>query len=229
MTGATRRQFLGAVGAGAAASAGVPAGVAAHGTDGDPAVVSMHADYFDPVGLHVEPGDTVRFEVAAGSHSATAYPDRVPEGADAFDSGVRSDGSFEHAFEVPGTYDHYCVPHRAVGMVGRIVVGEPGGPAEESPLPDGEVPDGEAIVEQGAIGHGQFRGDAGGEFGGDGGGGPMGHGRRGRGGMMGNSRSGTGGPMGAGPGWMLLLPAGLLTTVVGATAGAAYWATRRSR
>lgn len=218
MTGATRRQFLGALGAGAAASAGLPAGVAAHGTDGDP-VVSMHGDYFDPVGLHVAPGTTVRFEVAAGSHSATAYENRVPAGADPFDSGVVSDGDFEHTLETPGTYDYYCVPHRAVGMVGRIVVGEPGGPAEESPVPDGDVPDSEAVVEQGTIAHGQFGGDASS--------GPTGHGRRGGGGTMGNRRHGAGGMTGrAGPGWAMLLPVGLLTTALGGIAGAVYWATR---
>jgi len=39
-------------------------------------------------------------------------------------------------------------------MVGRIVVGSPGGPAEDSPIPDGDVPESEAIIEQGAIAYG---------------------------------------------------------------------------
>src|SRR5213080_74914 len=29
---------------------------------------------------------------------------------------------------VPGVYDYFCQPHEAAGMVGRIVVGKPGGP-----------------------------------------------------------------------------------------------------
>ena len=27
-----------------------------------------------------------------------------------------------------GVYDYFCLPHEAAGMVGRIVVGRPGGP-----------------------------------------------------------------------------------------------------
>ena len=33
---------------------------------------------------------------------------------------------------VPGVYDYYCMPHEAVGMVGRIVVGQPLGPGAET-------------------------------------------------------------------------------------------------
>jgi len=103
-------------------------------------VVKMGNNYFEPIGLHIEPGTTVRFEIAAGTHSATAYENRIPSDASAFDSEVISSGGFEYTFEKPGTYDYYCIPHKSVGMVGRIVVGSPGGPAEDSPIPDGDVP-----------------------------------------------------------------------------------------
>src|SRR2546422_629038 len=32
------------------------------------------------------------------------------------------------AMPVEGVYDYFCLPHEAAGMVGRIVVGRPGGP-----------------------------------------------------------------------------------------------------
>ena len=32
----------------------------------------------------------------------------------------------EHTFTIPGVYDYLCMPHEAAGMVGRIVVGDPG-------------------------------------------------------------------------------------------------------
>jgi len=150
MTNYSRRQFLGALGAGTATTAGLTRPVAAQETP----VVEMENNYFDPIGLHVEPGTTVRFELAAGAHSATAYEDRIPADASAFDSGTISSGAFEHTFEEPGTYDYYCIPHKSIGMVGRIVVGSPGGPAEERAIPDGDVPESDAIVEQGAIAHG---------------------------------------------------------------------------
>jgi len=168
--------------------------------------VSMSSDYFDPVGLLVEPGTAVRFEVESGSHSVTAYEDRIPSGATAFDSGTISAGSFEYTFEEPGTYDYYCLPHQSMGMTGRIVVGGPGGPAEATPIPHGEVPDSDVIVDEGRIGA-----NASGNPGDDG------HrGMRGRG-------PGPGGMDGGGKGWHMLVPAGFLTAVFGATVGAIYW------
>ncbi|MFB6131116.1 MAG: plastocyanin/azurin family copper-binding protein [Salinigranum sp.] len=145
-----RRRFLELLGAGAVATAGLTGVTRARETP----VVEIRSDYFDPIGLYVETGTRVRFEVAAGAHSATAYPDRIPSGATAFDSGIVSGGSFDHTFETPGTYDYYCLPHRSIGMVGRIVVGRPGGPAEGSSIPDGSVPDSETIVRRGTVPYG---------------------------------------------------------------------------
>jgi len=36
----------------------------------------------------------------------------------------------EWTFEVEGTYDYYSQRQEVIGMVGRIVVGRPGGPGE---------------------------------------------------------------------------------------------------
>lgn len=169
----------------------------------------MGDNQFDPVGLYVEPGTTVRFEIEDGSHSATAYRDRIPSGASPFDSGTISGGGFEHTFDTPGTYDYYCRPHRSMGMVARIVVGEPGGPAEATPIPDGDVPDSEVIVEQGAVGS-----DASADTGG------VDHAGMGPGsGMMADG----------GPGWMMLVPIGFVSVLLGLVGGVTYWASRRGR
>lgn len=124
--------------------------------------------YFDPIGLFVESGDTVTFEIDSGTHSATAYEEgngqasvtRIPDGAEAFDSGILSEqgATFEYTFETTGTYDYFCTPHKSLGMVGRIVVGEPGGPAEGSMPPDGDVPASQTIVDQGAVMYSDFSG-----------------------------------------------------------------------
>lgn len=130
-------------------------------------VVEMITDnqgsYFDPIGLRIEPGTTVRFLNESGSHSATAYhpengdqPLRIPEAATPWDSGVYTTvgETFEHTFETEGVYDYYCTPHEALGMVGRIVVGSPqGGPGTEPPdeLPPAareKLPAVDTIVEQ---------------------------------------------------------------------------------
>ena len=105
-------------------------------------VIEMRSDalgsrvWFDPIGLYVEPGATVRWIVRENVHTATAYhprndnhPLRIPESAVPWDSGflVNPGDHFDVTLTVPGVYDYYCMPHEAVGMVGRIVVGQPRG------------------------------------------------------------------------------------------------------
>lgn len=112
-------------------------------TFADPVVIEMRSDtsgahvWFDPVGLFVEPGTTVRWVVRQNVHTATAYhpkndqhPLRIPEGAAPWDSGflVNPGSHFDVTLTVPGVYDYYCMPHEAAGMVGRIVVGKASGP-----------------------------------------------------------------------------------------------------
>jgi plastocyanin len=91
--------------------------------------------WFDPVGLHIEPGQTIRWiNLDPGnSHTATAYhpknferPLRIPEGAESWDSDyLLPDETFSVTLTVEGVYDFYCVPHEHAGMVGRIIVGQP--------------------------------------------------------------------------------------------------------
>lgn len=92
---------------------------------------------FEPIGLYVAPGTTVRWVVESNVHTVTAYHPangnhslRIPPAADPFDSGflVNPGSVFERRFTVEGVYDYFCLPHEAAGMVGRIVVGRPGGP-----------------------------------------------------------------------------------------------------
>ena len=95
--------------------------------------------YFDPAGVHIAPGDTVRWVQLSGFHSIAAYHPsndnhelRIPASAKPWDSGVlladdpKRAAAFEHVFTVPGVYDYFCKPHEMAGMVGRIVVGDPG-------------------------------------------------------------------------------------------------------
>lgn len=117
---------------------------------------------FDPIGLAVEPGDTVEWVIESGSHSSTSYDDRIPEGAETWDSGVLSEEgtTFRHTFETEGTYDYFCTPHKSLEMIGRVVVGEPGGPAEGSMPPDGAVPSSDVIVEEGSVSYDSFSAQA---------------------------------------------------------------------
>lgn len=91
---------------------------------------------FDPIGLYLQPGQTVRWRCVANVHTTTAYHPandhhslRIPEDAEPWDSGYLQPGAtFKHKFTVPGVYDYYCTPHEAAGMVGRIIVGTAAGP-----------------------------------------------------------------------------------------------------
>jgi plastocyanin len=136
----TRRGFLSAGGL-------ALAGLAAPGVARSAPVVEirMRSDehgahaWFDPVGVLIRPGQTVRWimDSPGNPHTATAYhPNnakhslRIPETATPWDSGflLNPGDRFELQLVAEGVYDYFCLPHEAAGMVGRIIVGRPGGP-----------------------------------------------------------------------------------------------------
>jgi plastocyanin len=136
----TRRALIQAGGlvlAGLAAPRRGPAGAAVE--------IAMQADptgadvWFEPAGILVAPGQTVRWVMRSpgNPHTTTAYHPRnarhalrIPEGAAPWDSGFLLEPGqwFEVTLAVEGVYDYFCLPHEHAGMVGRIVVGRPGGP-----------------------------------------------------------------------------------------------------
>ena len=92
--------------------------------------------WFDPIGVLLDPGQTVRWVCGANYHTATAYHPqnahhslRIPEQAVPWNSDVLAPSErFEITLTIEGTYDYFCAPHEAAGMVGRLIVGHPGGP-----------------------------------------------------------------------------------------------------
>ncbi len=104
------------------------------------------AVWFDPVGVLIESGQTVRWINAdrGNSHTSTAYhpqntdhPRRIPAAAEPWNSDyLLPDQTFELRFTAAGVYDYFCIPHEIGGMVGRIIVGRPGGPGARSPAKD---------------------------------------------------------------------------------------------
>lgn len=112
--------------------------------DGNVVEIRMVTDgqefYFDPVGVHIEPGTTVRWVLENDMHNTVSYsadndkPQRIPEEAEGWASPIFTEegATFEHTFEVEGVYDYFCTPHEALGMVGRIIVGD----AEAFPAQD---------------------------------------------------------------------------------------------
>jgi plastocyanin len=89
--------------------------------------------WFDPIGLHIELGQSIRWTNGdpGNSHTTTAYHPsilarslRIPGKAEPWNSDyLLPDQSYSITFSVPGVYDYYCQPHEHAGMLGRIVVG----------------------------------------------------------------------------------------------------------
>jgi rare lipoprotein A (peptidoglycan hydrolase) len=94
--------------------------------------------WFDPVGVLVQPGQTVRWINLdpVYRHTATAYHPRnsdhslrIPHDAEPWNSDyLRPDETFSIRLTEEGVYDYFCIPHERGGMVGRIVVRRPVGP-----------------------------------------------------------------------------------------------------
>lgn len=119
------------------------------GAEPEAAVITIGNNYrlgqwfFNPAGLYIQKGQTVRWESRKWGTTVTAFHPsndnhelRIPENAKPFDSGLIGQtiqNTFEWTFDVEGTYDYFCRYHEILGMVGRIVVGSPGGPAEQNP------------------------------------------------------------------------------------------------
>lgn len=102
--------------------------------DGFPSPENEDEFVFDPVGLHVKPGDVVHFDNLAHEHTASAFhgkwnpifPTRVPDGVPGFTSPPFVGGeSWLYRFTTKGVYDLFCFPHIPLGMVMRIVVFDP--------------------------------------------------------------------------------------------------------
>ena len=79
---------------------------------------------FEPKLLRIAPGDRVRFDVVDLGHGTQSIPGMVPEGGTTWRSGIGRET--EVGFEVEGVYGYLCRAHYSMGMVGLIVVGDPG-------------------------------------------------------------------------------------------------------
>lgn len=98
---------------------------------------------FEPEIVHLVPDGTVRWQIDGPDgiedhqHSITTYhpdtygPQRVPDGAEPWESGPLFEGDvYEHTFELEGIHDYLddrqlCISHETLGAVGRVVVGWP--------------------------------------------------------------------------------------------------------
>ncbi len=85
---------------------------------------------FEPAYLEVAPGDTVTFVPTDPSHNAESLPGMTPAGAEPFKGKMNQPVTV--TFEQEGVYGYKCLPHLALGMVGVVVVGDPGANLDEA-------------------------------------------------------------------------------------------------
>jgi halocyanin-like protein len=73
---------------------------------------------FDPPAIRIDAGTTVTWEWAGDAGHSVTHEEEM------FNSEVMSgDGTtFEHTFEETRTYLYHCIPHKALGMKGAVVV-----------------------------------------------------------------------------------------------------------
>ena len=77
---------------------------------------------FEPKIVRVNVGDKVQWKATDKGHNVEFIKNGVPEGVDKFKSKYNKDT--EYKFTIPGIYAYWCTPHKNMGMIGFVVVGE---------------------------------------------------------------------------------------------------------
>ncbi len=76
---------------------------------------------FEPKIVRVNVGDTVLWKATDKGHNVEFIKKGVPDGVDKFKSKYNKDTSY--TFKTPGIYAYWCTPHKSMGMIGFVVVG----------------------------------------------------------------------------------------------------------
>ena len=72
--------------------------------------------------VRIDPGDTVFWKATDRGHNVEFISKNgVPDGVEKFKSKVGKDTEF--TFTIPGIYAYWCVPHKTLGMIGFVIVG----------------------------------------------------------------------------------------------------------
>ncbi len=73
--------------------------------------------------VRVNVGDTIFWQATDPGHNVEFIKKNgTPEGVDKFKSKVSKDA--EYTFTIPGIYAYWCTPHKTMGMIGFVIVGD---------------------------------------------------------------------------------------------------------
>ena len=67
-------------------------------------------------------GDSISWKATTKGHNVEFIKGGVPEGVKKFKSKFNKDA--DYTFNVPGIYAYWCTPHKTMGMIGFVVVGD---------------------------------------------------------------------------------------------------------
>ena len=71
--------------------------------------------------VKVDSGDTIFWKATDSSHNVEFIKGGIPEGVKKFKSKLSED--VQYKFTIPGIYAYWCTPHKSMGMIGFIIVG----------------------------------------------------------------------------------------------------------
>ena len=72
--------------------------------------------------VRINVGDTVFWKATDKGHNVEFIKGGTPEGVKKFKSKYNKDT--EYKFTIPGIYAYWCTPHKNMGMIGFVVVGD---------------------------------------------------------------------------------------------------------
>jgi len=71
--------------------------------------------------VKIDIGDSVFWKATDSSHNVEFIKGAVPEGVETFKSKLNKD--VQYKFKIPGIYAYWCTPHKSLGMIGFVIVG----------------------------------------------------------------------------------------------------------
>ena len=71
--------------------------------------------------VNIEVGDSIIWKSTTKGHNVEFIKGGTPDGVEKFKSKINKDAQYK--FEIPGIYAYWCTPHKGMGMIGFVVVG----------------------------------------------------------------------------------------------------------
>ena len=72
--------------------------------------------------VKIKTGETVFWKSTNAGHNVEFIKGGFPDGVEKFKSKMNKDTQFK--FEIPGIYAYWCTPHKGMGMIGFVIVGD---------------------------------------------------------------------------------------------------------